>query len=88
MIKTMIPTNLSENERIRWIYNHLYENERHRAGVLYQSPDPLNEGTYTNALRDCMIAAGCWPGHQSTLFMEDGAAEYDDILAAQHLMGG
>ncbi len=86
-MKTM-PDNISEQERIRWIYNHLCEDDRHRSSLLYQSPDILNEGTYTNALKDCMIIAGCWPGHQSKLFMEDGASEYDDILAAQELMGG
>ena len=86
MIKTMIPTNLSENERIRWIYNHLYENERHCASMLYKSPEILNEGNYTNALRDCMIAAGCWPGCQSKLSMEDGAAEYDDIMRSEEIM--
>jgi len=75
-----------EQDRISEIWNSLTEDDRHRAGLLYKSPArKLDGNTYTQALKDCMMAAEVWPGH-SKFLMEDGAREYEDILAAQQLM--
>ena len=77
-----------EQDRIREIWNSLTEDDRHRAGLLYESPGRglhVNEESYAKALKGCMLAAGCWPG-QSTFSMEDGAKEYEDILVARQLM--
>ena len=78
----------SEGIEIRKAWDRLTEEERHNAALVYKSPESkLNEETYTKALKDCMLASGCWPG-KPKLLMEEAAQEYEEIFAAQHLMGG